>query len=79
MLVMVMVVTGQLLAYYIACYIIYAFFLVLFLYIYVCVADADKPFIDTVTGQPILQIPGTSICLYVSWRYFIKFAVRSKL
>ena len=30
------------------------------------VSDADKPFINTVTGQPILQIPGSVVTVSVT-------------
>jgi len=53
------VVTGRLLSYYMTCYVVYISLLVLFLYVYVrFYADEPKPFINVVSGQPLLQMPG---------------------
>jgi len=52
--------TGKLLCYYITCYIVYGMFLVLFLYIYVSIADPDKPILNVLAEQPFLQTPGLS-------------------
>jgi len=63
MLLLLLLVTGRLISYYVTCYVLYLLFLVLLLYFYVKVVllVESKPFLNIDSGQPLLQIPGRSL------------------